>query len=249
MSKLIDLTGQKFGRLTVIEFSHNDKGGRTCWLCICDCGKETVVQGGNLKSGGTKSCGCLQKETRKIRLDLTGQKFGRLKVIEFFHINRGGKACWLCKCNCGNEKIIQSDSLKRGNTKSCGCLQKETLKKIQKRMVDNRRFPEGLAARNRVIRTHKINAKKSGIEQALTDDQIIAIHKENCHYCGTSPSNVCSTRTGLYTYNGIDRVDNKKGYTIDNVVSCCWDCNRDKGKLSYKEFLNRIKRIHSHLNL
>lgn len=62
MSKLIDLTGQRFGRLTVLERAKNDKLGRARWLCRCDCGKEKIVSGTNLRSGQTRSCGCLSKE-------------------------------------------------------------------------------------------------------------------------------------------------------------------------------------------
>ncbi len=62
MRQLIDLTGQNINRLTVIERVDNDKYGYVKWLCRCECGKETIVRGGNLKNGHTKSCGCLKKE-------------------------------------------------------------------------------------------------------------------------------------------------------------------------------------------
>lgn len=63
MSSFIDLTGQKFGRLTVLKRVEN-KGNQTCWLCHCSCGREKVVTGKNLRKGNTKSCGCLQIEAR-----------------------------------------------------------------------------------------------------------------------------------------------------------------------------------------
>ncbi len=63
MGKLIDLTGQKFGRLIVIKRVENDNSGHVQWLCQCDCGEGTMVQGGNLKNSNTKSCGCLHTET------------------------------------------------------------------------------------------------------------------------------------------------------------------------------------------
>lgn len=68
MSKLIDLTGQKFGRLTVIERANNSKDGRTRWKCVCECGsgKEVVVTGVDLRNGHSKSCGCIQKEIASI---------------------------------------------------------------------------------------------------------------------------------------------------------------------------------------
>jgi len=63
MSKLIDMTGQRFGRLVVIERAEN-KGHETAWLCRCDCGKKAIVIGRNLRrKNGTKSCGCLSVET------------------------------------------------------------------------------------------------------------------------------------------------------------------------------------------
>lgn len=60
--KLIDLTGKKFGRLTVLERSNNQKGKDVVWKCRCDCGNYTEVTAGHLKDGHTKSCGCLPKE-------------------------------------------------------------------------------------------------------------------------------------------------------------------------------------------
>jgi len=177
------------------------------------------------------------------RLKLVGQRFGRLTVIEFSHADKYRDACWKCKCDCGEETITTSGNLKGGHTKSCGCLQKEFYKK--------QKFPNGESARNRVLQLHKDNAKRRNIEQVLTDEQIIAIHKENCYYCGSPPSNISSPPrcNGPYIYNGIDRIDNTKGYTINNVVSCCKGCNFFKRKYPYDEFLDKIKRIHSHLNL
>ena len=58
MGNLIDLTGQRFGRLTVIERTGSDCIGQAMWRCRCDCGNMTVVAGGNLRTGNTRSCGC-----------------------------------------------------------------------------------------------------------------------------------------------------------------------------------------------
>ena len=60
--KRIDLTGQRFGRLTVIRYDHTTEKGNACWRCRCDCGNETIVRRQNLQSGLTQSCGCLKKE-------------------------------------------------------------------------------------------------------------------------------------------------------------------------------------------
>lgn len=59
--KFVDLTGQRFGRLTVIKRVENN-GKKVMWLCRCDCGNETTVFSGYLRNGDTKSCGCLSKD-------------------------------------------------------------------------------------------------------------------------------------------------------------------------------------------
>jgi len=66
--------------------------------------------------------------------DLTGLRFGRLLVEKFAYIKRRCY-CWICRCDCGNKKVVYGYSLKSGNTKSCGCLHKERLKKYNKDRV------------------------------------------------------------------------------------------------------------------
>lgn len=85
MGNYIDLTGQRFGRLTVLRKANKKerKSNNCCyWICKCDCGNETVVYSRALRDGRTKSCGCLRSELKSKRnaLNLTGQKFGRLTV-------------------------------------------------------------------------------------------------------------------------------------------------------------------------
>lgn len=58
------MTGKRFGRLTVLKFSGTDTGGRTKWLCRCDCGNEKIIDGYKIRSGNTQSCGCYQAEMR-----------------------------------------------------------------------------------------------------------------------------------------------------------------------------------------
>lgn len=74
-------------------------------------------------------------------IDLTNQKFGRLTVLHFFEIKKG-TTYWLCRCNCGKEKIVNGSHLRRGNIKSCGCLQREVSSKNakQRQFVPNKRL-------------------------------------------------------------------------------------------------------------
>ena len=121
----LDLAGQKYGKLTVLNKTDKRKGTSVVWLCHCDCGNECEVTSYNLRTGQTKSCGCLVKESKKI-VDLTGKRFGKLTVIEKTK-SKYNKVTWKCKCDCGNITEVISDALKSGNTKSCGCLQTEDL--------------------------------------------------------------------------------------------------------------------------
>lgn len=64
MSKFIDIVGNRYNNLVVVERLPNIKGGITVWKCLCDCGNYTIVRGHNLKNGAVKSCGCLKNTTK-----------------------------------------------------------------------------------------------------------------------------------------------------------------------------------------
>lgn len=127
MSKKIDLIGQVYGRLTVLE-DVGRRGSFVLWRCQCSCGNIVDVVSGQLRSGKTKSCGCLSQESRSKThyKDLTGQKFGRLTVLE--DVGRThSMVVWRCLCECGNIVDVISNNLRKGNTQSCGCYNKERL--------------------------------------------------------------------------------------------------------------------------
>lgn len=116
--------GNKYGRLTVLERAENDKYGGAQWLCQCECGNTGIFLGTKLRRGHTKSCGCLRREKTRERnfKDETGNKYGRLTVLERAENNKYGKAQWLCKCDCGSLHVVLGSSLRNGSTKSCGCI-------------------------------------------------------------------------------------------------------------------------------
>lgn len=124
MNPLIDITGQRFGRLKVIRYFGKDIHGQGLWYCECDCGKSIVTRGSSLRFGRTKSCGCLHKEVvKKVndKFDLLGQKFGKLTVVGRALNGKHRESRWECDCECGRHIIVGGHSLKAG-TKSCGCL-------------------------------------------------------------------------------------------------------------------------------
>ena len=135
-----DLTGQKFGRLTVLYELPERKNGKIQWRCRCDCGNEKDVLSTSLTSGHTQSCGCLQKEktstANKRNIDLVGHRFGRLVVLS----RSTTSAKWVCRCDCGNLVEVTTTHLKTGHTKSCGCLQKDITSEIRGINLNGQRF-------------------------------------------------------------------------------------------------------------
>ena len=116
-TKLINMVGRAFGKLTVLSRSYNERRGEARWLCVCACGSQTVTAGHKLRSGHTRSCGCL----RPTLGDLTGQKFGQLTAIVRAENSRAHHR-YECLCECGNTATVMAQDLSRGHTQSCGCL-------------------------------------------------------------------------------------------------------------------------------
>ena len=144
-----NLLGQKFGRLIVIQDTHTAKNGHRIWRCKCDCGNECEVSSQNLLKGSTKSCGCLNRETalqslelaqKKIILDLTNQRFGKLIALKRIPGTRTESAKWECKCDCGNTIIATTVQLTKGHCTSCGCLRSRGEMKISELLRNNKIF-------------------------------------------------------------------------------------------------------------
>ncbi len=176
-------------------------------------------------------------------IDLTGKKFNRWTVLKRVYPNsKNREAMWLCKCDCGNERIIQGSQIRNGSSKSCGCLWKEVMR-------EKSSLPLGIACLRQTINGYKRDAKRKGREYELTEDQFFEITQRNCFYCGAKPSNITKKKynTGDYIYNGIDRIDSNKGYTLDNVVACCKKCNRAKDTSTVPEFKAWIVEVYRNM--
>lgn len=135
MGKMKDITGQVFGKLTVISCAGKIDNRRYFWNCKCECGKEIQVLGTSLRNGNTKSCGCGKydglKKYNQIQSDINkienGARFGKLTVVEDIGFRKqveGHNRRWYkCLCDCGNEKEVMGNMLKSGQISSCGkCL-------------------------------------------------------------------------------------------------------------------------------
>lgn len=121
-----NITGQKFGLLTVISYAHGGKNSH--WNCLCECGNKMIIPKPNLKSGNTTTCGeCVVFESPNF-IDRIGQRYGMLTVIS--NVSKATtikdkpqtRTNWYCLCDCGKYTTVESGNLNSGHTKSCGCL-------------------------------------------------------------------------------------------------------------------------------
>lgn len=135
----VDLTGQRFGRLVVVEkdVPRITSGGiyKTMWICKCDCGNVTSCDSQKLRRGHTTSCGCVVHENKGRFKDITGQRFGRLTVIRFLPRaeREHPRRTWLCRCDCGNEIQVAAAKLISGHTTSCGCAVVDHIANVNKK--------------------------------------------------------------------------------------------------------------------
>lgn len=138
----IDLTGQQFHYLTVIERAGNTADGHAQWKCRCQCGNEILVASNVLRRGHAQSCGCWRKlvasqKAKDSYHDLTNKRYGRLIAKEYLGSTSKGGSLWRCECDCGNINFITTaHHLVSGNTQSCGCLRSKGESIIQQ-ILDN----------------------------------------------------------------------------------------------------------------
>lgn len=187
-------------------------------------------------------------------VEMIGKKFGRLLVVRLDHRDSRYEKHWTCKCDCGNEKIVGGKHLRNGKIQSCGCLAKEKLSKYSRENGHERnlkRYGYNPAKKlsHRIIHQYRTGARVRGLEFFLTEEDAIGLFNSPCYYCGEPPSNLCKRKDmyGELYYNGIDRLDNTKDYTIENSVACCWRCNRVKGDWGENSFRAWIEQVHNHL--
>lgn len=121
----------RFGKITALEPTEKRQSGCIVWKCKCDCGNICYINSHSLKTGNTKSCGCLNNEKRIERInryneknfkDITNQRFGELLAIKPTKYRSGSNIIWECQCRCGNICYISNNNLLKGTTKSCGCM-------------------------------------------------------------------------------------------------------------------------------
>jgi hypothetical protein len=182
------------------------------------------------------------------KIDLTGRRFERLVVLGRAGVSHTGKRQWLCQCDCGKQHVTNTGALNANATRSCGCLHDE-LATQRVRMFAPKPKPTGMSALKHVYNQTRNNAQKvRGLEFMLTFGQFLDLVRCDCAYCGGPPSNTARYKgcNGVPRYTGIDRVDNTRGYHLDNCIPCCETCNKAKRTLSLREFAQWVTRLARH---
>jgi hypothetical protein len=226
----IDLLGQKFGKLTVIEEAEPriyDNGHRkNMWKCRCECGNVTIVPVDRLMGGHTKSCGCLRNEYLHKRhyKDLKGETFGKLYVVDLADIrDKYSHIYWHCKCECGNELNVSSTQLITGHTKSCGCLHKETLvqrnkKNAKHNMCNSRIYNIWGSINDRCRNSNSSNFENYGARGITVCDDWVGTNENGfINFYNWAMNN------GYTDELSIDRIDVNGNYEPSN---CRWATNK-----------------------
>lgn len=172
---------------------------------------------------------------------MLGQKIDRLLVLEKIPYNNDRTLRYKCLCDCGNIVIRKAGTLKREGTieKSCGCAVAEYYS------IHYAKDDEGTSV-TRLYKSYKKGAKDRDLSFELSEEEFAEIIKQPCHYCGIEPCRQYKRdKRHVYDfyYNGIDRMDNKKGYSKTNVVPCCTMCNSAKRSTDYEEFKKWIEKL------
>jgi hypothetical protein len=201
-----------------------------------------------MKTGVTKTQNC-----QKSYADYIGRTMGKLTVTEQLPTRQVGKSYkvyFLCQCECGTIRAFQADNVISGNSKSCGCL------KVQRCKEGIWSKKPGQANAKCVYVNYRNGARKRNIEFLLSFEDFLALSQDLCFYCGSEPStsgDVTFTKgpkkgqsrcNGAFIYNGLDRLDNSRGYIVDNCVACCSYCNVAKRHYTISEFLAWVGKVY-----
>lgn len=184
MGNLIDLTGQRFGKLVALKKAPTESDRRTRWICHCDCGNDYVTTSQALRKGYAKSCGCGRRK------DIAGQRFGRLTAVErsdqyIVRKNHSKRFKWKCVCDCGTVVYRLPEKLRADIDSSCdNCLIKDKVSA----MVESAGFVEGTQLA-KILNLKPTAANTSGVRGVIWNKhtqkwRAILVFQKKSHYLG-----------------------------------------------------------------
>lgn len=234
-----DRSGERYGQLVIIQKDRVDKlvsskgfkYNRTYYLCECDCGKQVTVVSSSLGGGNTKSCGCLRSKLLTDRGEsLEGQVFGRLTVVSK---KEGIGSYWNCVCECGGTATPNSQRLKSGNTRSCGCIVKENAAEMSKRIAREYRISAGLDPDKSL--TSEDHAQRQAFKTVSKE-----IYKRDSHTCV-----LCSNTHCMLNAHHIETWASAPDlrFDKDNVITLCLSCHKKVHDGNYNKAPNAIYSI------
>ena len=179
--------------------------------------------------------------------DLTGKRFGKILCIDYVlhpkYLNENSRWVWECKCDCGEKLYVRTTNFTRKNPQQV-CKKCSDSSSAERKVLD-----DFLSLRNRLYRRYKKGALDREYSFEITFEDMENLIYKNCFYCNQEPQEHSSDERykngkGIFKRNGIDRLDNNIGYTVNNCVPCCSRCNTIKMDASYSEFIEKISQIY-----
>ena len=212
-----------------------DIGSRKKWIRKCPkCNKEMNYYSKHGYEGAKKinrDCrSCINTISLRTKNNYVGMKFGKITITNQYYLDRGNLRVDFT-CDCGNKETNKVFRTVKTRTMCFNC---------------SRILPTGVGAFNMLWYSYTRSAKRRNLEFKLTKEKFKEIIQQNCFYCGGIPSNIMKSTGGEYIYNGIDRRDNNIGYTLENCVPACKNCNFFKFQSSQSDFLNHVKKIYEY---
>jgi hypothetical protein len=222
-----------FGYLTVLEeVEDRSENGSVIWKCLCHCGKEVLKPASRLTSGRVRSCssGCFKTSGEK---DLTGKTFGRFKVIGKVKNDEKIGIKWKCLCTCGNIRLIVTNYLISGHSKSCGCLALD-----MKSGKNNNFYKHGLSKTKEYKhlikqrrRTRMSNVGYEDIDPKILKKKFKRLGN-SCVYCNAKEK---------ITVDHVVPVSRGGVHALRNLVPACAKCNSSKrNKILFLEWQPKI---------
>ena len=242
----MDRANERHDYFTVMyDTGKKDSCGSHIWMAHCDCGNYFEVSASRINR--IKSCGCKRlKNSGMYGYERMEGKIVRdIIAIAKTDKHSNGYVVWKAKCLlCEEIKEFPSYYFTRNHV-SCTC---EAWKMKYSKKIGREHLPNNQAHVNIAYNHYKRSAEDRKLNFELSKEDFRELIEQNCFYCGSEPKVRYTAKSlfGEYAWNGIDRVDNDKGYEKDNCVPCCSMCNMAKSNHTKEDFLNWIKRVYEH---